>query len=111
MENSRALIPSSLRREVTVAAGVGAALVLPFVLLEAINREGFFASFPFVLFGVMWLLPAAFVLTVKSLTHGEKPGHLLGLVSRVALSMLIAWFWMQLVIDQMPCFLGVPNCD
>jgi hypothetical protein len=23
----------------------------------------------------------------------------------------IAWEWSALVIDQMPCFLGVPNCD
>jgi hypothetical protein len=24
---------------------------------------------------------------------------------------LIAWMWVGLVVDQMPCFLGVPNCD
>jgi hypothetical protein len=24
---------------------------------------------------------------------------------------LIAWEWGVIIVDQMPCFLGVPNCD
>jgi len=24
---------------------------------------------------------------------------------------LIAWLWAGALVDQMPCFLGVPNCD
>jgi hypothetical protein len=26
-------------------------------------------------------------------------------------SNLIAWLWISIVLDRMPCFLGVPNCD
>jgi hypothetical protein len=32
-------------------------------------------------------------------------------IGMLALLVLIAWFWVGLVDDQMPCFLGVPNCD
>jgi hypothetical protein len=24
---------------------------------------------------------------------------------------LLAWLWVGLIHDQMPCFLGVPNCN
>lgn len=30
---------------------------------------------------------------------------------RISLSNLIAWKWAGIVLDQMPCFLGIPNCD
>jgi hypothetical protein len=30
---------------------------------------------------------------------------------RVAFLVLIVWVWAGVIIDQMPCFLGVPNCD
>lgn len=33
------------------------------------------------------------------------------LVLRVAVLILIAWLWIGSVVDQMPCFPGVPNCD
>jgi hypothetical protein len=34
-----------------------------------------------------------------------------GLLLRIVFLLLIAWMWASLLIDQMPCFLGVPNCD
>ena len=30
---------------------------------------------------------------------------------KVVLLMFLAWLWVLIVVDQMPCFLGVPNCD
>jgi hypothetical protein len=30
---------------------------------------------------------------------------------RIATLIFIAWMWVAVVLDQMPCFLGVPNCD
>jgi hypothetical protein len=35
----------------------------------------------------------------------------INLLLRVAFLALIAWMWGGILIDQMPCFLGVPNCD
>ena len=26
-------------------------------------------------------------------------------------ALLTAWLWIGILMDQMPCFLGVPNCD
>jgi hypothetical protein len=32
-------------------------------------------------------------------------------VAKAALLLLIAFLWIALIRDGMPCFLGVPNCD
>ena len=91
---------------------VGAIVVVTFMILELFNRRddfgNFLANFPIPLFVVMWLLSAAFVGLVMSLPRSSS---LLRLVPRVVLVILIAWLWVGLVADQMPCFLGVPNCD
>ena len=94
------------RRTFTTSALIGFLVVLPFIVLELINRR-FDGNFPFPLFVVMWLLSFAFVLLVRPLA---RPGRL-HVALRVAGLILIGWVWTGLVIDQMPCFLGVPNCD
>lgn len=91
-------------------------LVLPFMILELVNRRGFHEGFPIVLFGLMWLLPLAFILILMPILrslparNGIMPSPL-SLLPRVVLMILIAWLWVVLLLDQMPCFLGVPNCD
>lgn len=91
-------------------------LVLSLVSLEAISRRSFGESFPFPLFATLWLLSVAFILTlrpvVRTLRGGDtiKPGRVT-ILARVALLVLVAWLWASLLLDQMPCFLGVPNCD
>ena len=84
-----------------VPAVAAFALVLPFVLLEAVNR-GVDRNFPVVLFALMWLLASAFVAILMRPSRWWL---------RAALLIPIAAFWVGLVVDQMPCFLGVPNCD
>lgn len=37
--------------------------------------------------------------------------HPVGLSIKFALLILLAILCTELVLDQMPCFLGVPNCD
>ena len=88
-------------RRFVVPVVVALGLVLPFVLLEAVNR-GVDRNFPVVLFALMWMLAAAFV---AILMRPSRP------LLRVVLLIPIAAFWVGLVVDQMPCFLGVPNCD
>jgi hypothetical protein len=99
------------------AALTGFLVVLPFMVLEGITTSGFATlGFPFALFIIMWLLAAVFMLTLMSTVRTIQVGNiamanLAFLVLKVVLLGLIAWEWVEIVIDQMPCFLGVPNCD
>ena len=91
-------------------------LVLPFMILELINRQGFNEGFPIPLFVIMWLLPLIFIVVLMPIVRNVRAGNSLmaspiSPLIRVVLLILIAWMWTSLLIDQMPCFLGVPNCD
>jgi hypothetical protein len=97
-----------------VPAVVGFVLAIPLALLELINRRGFNEGFPVVLFVLLWVLPAALFAgttsTIRILRsdRADAPGPL---ILRIAILGLIAWLWIAILTDQMPCFLGVPNCD
>jgi hypothetical protein len=91
-------------------------LVIPFMILELVHRRNFPESFPIVLFGLLWLLPMIFILTLMPIVRNVRAGN--GIVAnpvillvRVVLLSFIVWMWFGIVLDQMPCFLGVPNCD
>jgi hypothetical protein len=89
-------------------------LVLPFVLLELRNQP--LNSFPIVLFAFLWLLPLASFLIAMPLVRDAAARRQLaarpfGLLVRVVVVAAIAVVWFGVVRDQMPCFLGVPNCD
>ena len=90
--------------------------VVPFMILELVNRQNFNKDFPLPLFVIMWLLPMIFIVTLMPMVRNMRMGnglmaHPINLLIRVILLILIAWIWTSLLIDQMPCFLGVPNCD
>src|SRR5688500_12560634 len=100
------------------AALISFLLVLPFAILEAlnntINRQNTLGLV--VLFGLLWLLPVVFILilvpTVRKVPAGNGgTANSLGLLLRVALLVAVAMMWGGILIDQMPCFLGAPNCD
>jgi hypothetical protein len=38
-------------------------------------------------------------------------GNPFNFLVRITLLALITWLWAAILIDQLPCFLGVPNCD
>ena len=63
-----------------------------------------------VLFVIIWSLPTAFVALLGRLTNDEVRGKTISMLGLAAL-ILIAWFWLALIVDQWPCFSGVPNCD
>ena len=91
-------------------------LVFPFMILELVNRRNFHEGFPITLFGLMWLLPILFIITMMPIVRNIRAGNSIIanpviLLLRVVFLAFIAWLWMGLLIDQMPCFLGVPNCD
>ena len=100
------------------AALISFLLVLPFAILESLfntvntqNGLGLVA-----LFGLMWLLSMAFIVILVSLVRSVRAGtpimaNPVTMLFRVACLALIAMMWGGIVIDQLPCFLGVPDCD
>jgi hypothetical protein len=101
--------------DLKAAAIAGCVLVLPFVALEWTNRQGFPEGFPAALYAAMWLLAALFVVIVMPVlrmpAERRSTADVVSLLSRVVLGIAVAGVWIGLVQDQMPCFLGVPNCD
>lgn len=91
-------------------------LVIPFAILEVVNRRGYGEPFPFQLFAMMWLMAFcfAFILTptVRSLMPARSGSANRSIIlPGLASLLLLAWGWIGLIRDQMPCFLGVPLCD
>lgn len=99
-----------------LAAILSFVIVLPFIILELVNRRGFNEGFPFPLFGFLWVLPIIFIVTLTPIVQNVRAGNRvmakpIFFLLRVAFLLFIAWFWGSIMLDQLPCFLGVPNCD
>jgi hypothetical protein len=95
---------------------ISALLVLPFAILEVINSPSAAADFPFPLFVALWLLLVTFILMLLPIVRSVRVESPLRVtlyrhLPRIALMIILAGLWVGLVLDQMPCFLGVPNCD
>jgi hypothetical protein len=106
----------SLFSNLTSATIIGFIIVLPFALLElTFNKTANIRDFT-ALFGFLWLLSTVAVLILIPIAQNIRAGNRvaakpLNLLLRVAFSALITTFWLGIIIDQLPCFLGVPNCD
>lgn len=95
---------------------IGLLFMIPFMVMEVVNTQNINAIFNIPLYGIMWLLPTIFILILLSMVQTVLVGNSLmanpiSLFMRVVFLLFIAWFWISLLIDQMPCFLGIPNCD
>lgn len=95
---------------------LSAVLVLPLVGLEVVNHGLFNANFPLPLFVILWLLPCIILLILMPIVRqlrmgGLVPRDAIVVVFKGALLVSLASVWLLIVVDQMPCFLGVPNCD
>ena len=107
----------TITTDIRSAAFVSSVLVLPFVILEFVfnnvNKQN--ALGLTLLFGLLWLLPSAFIVSlgpiVRSLWARSGMMSPTNLLLRVAFSAVVAMAWGVLLIDQLPCFVGVPNCD
>ena len=91
-------------------------LVIPFMILELVNRRNFHEGFPIVLFGFLWLLQMIFIVTVMSTVRNVRAGNNIiadpiNFLFRVVLLVFLTMLWAGILIDQVPCFVGVPNCD
>lgn len=100
-----------LRSPVTL----GSLLTMPFIMLELWNQPVSRHDFPFLLFGWLWFLSILFVLFARSVVTTLRAGTIMErpvqFLTAAASLMLVAVMWSGLMSDQLPCFLGVPNCD
>jgi hypothetical protein len=108
----------TISQDFRLAALLSTILVLPFIILEAVNQPLTAQSIPAltILFGLLWLLPLAFIVTLTPIVRTVRGGgatlaNPLPLVIRLVFLALLFLVWSGLLVDQMPCFLGVPNCD
>src|SRR4030095_7061132 len=95
---------------------IGLLFVVPFMIMEAVNTQNINTIFNVPLFGIMWLLPTVFILILMPIVRDVRAGNSLtaeplSLLFSTVFLILIAFIWTSLLMDQMPCFLGVPNCD
>jgi hypothetical protein len=84
--------------------------------MEWVNQPAFLEDFPVAIFGMMWFLSAAFIfILLPILREARSRNNLLAspmkLIIRLIPLALMARMWAGILIDQMPCFLGVPFCD
>ena len=93
-------------------------LVLPFAILEFLNNTITKQNAPglIVLFGLLWLLPLAFIIILVPIVRTVRAGQSvmanpINLLFRVAFLSFIGMIWVGIIIDQIPCFMDVPNCD
>ena len=108
----------SIAIDLTSAALISLILILPLALLESLNNTITKQSAPslIVLFGLLWLLPTAFILILVPMVRTVRAGRSvmanpINLLLRVALLGVIAMIWGGILIDQFHCFMGVANCD
>ena len=99
-------------------AVAGLFVMLPFALLELRHRgsgPGSLSTFPFPLFVLMWALPMFAVNAVAPIVRPSTRASVLTRPARLALRLagaaVAATLWVLIVQDQLPCFMGIPNCD
>lgn len=95
---------------------IGVLFVIPFIVMEVVNTRNINAVFNIPLFGIMWLLPTIFIIILMPVIRNVRTGNSFAekpvtLVLSILFLVLIALAWGSIVADQMPCFLGAPNCD
>jgi hypothetical protein len=95
---------------------INATLVAPFIVLQLVNRRTYHEDFPFVLFTfmslhslfiVLLLTPALRCLQTERNLRALGLGHWVGFL----LGVFFVFVYTNVVLDQLPCFLGMPNCD
>jgi hypothetical protein len=107
---------SSFITNLKLPAIISSILVAPFMVLEFVNRRHFHESFPVPLLSLLWLLPVVFVLILRPVVRNVRAGkgikaYPISFLLAVIFLVLTAWIWVGTILDQMPCFLGIPNCD
>jgi hypothetical protein len=98
------------------SAVAGLVATMPFMVLQWVNMRDFWTDFPIPVFGSLWIFAAVFLGTIRAvINQARMPGKTVASKMLVVVGMVfafaVAMVWIGFVVDQMPCFLGVPNCD
>jgi hypothetical protein len=98
------------------SAAAGLAATIPLMVLQWVNMPDMWADFPIAVFGSLWVFAALFVGTAGAVlkqvrTPDKTMAMKMWLVAGIGFALAVAMVWIGFVADQMPCFLGVPNCD
>jgi hypothetical protein len=103
-----------MQKFLTFMLPVFAALIItfPFMALEFKNQHYSARDFPVALFAFLSAVSAVIALLWMSILRSIKTaGNRLLILARFTLLLSLAILWWEIVNDQLPCFLGVPNCD
>ena len=97
------------------AALIGLLLTLPFVALELTfnssqSDQGVGVLFVFI-WGLLTALTALTISLVRTIRSGRSVLSPMNLALKLPLLSVIAVIVITLIADQLPCFLGIPNCD
>jgi hypothetical protein len=112
-QNTEEEFMRTLATDVRSAALFSLLLVLPLLLLELfLNQSTNWGPGSLVLYGTLYILAAGFVLALTVVVRNARAkDNTFKLVVGALAFVMLAFVWGTLVLDQMPCFLGVPNCD
>ena len=101
------------RPSLSMLAGLSS--VIPFIAMEFVNGGFSRYGFPLILFVALWLVASFFFYSlstgVNMIRFPDRPARKALGILVLSSSIFFAWFWIMVVIDQMPCFLGIANCD
>ena len=92
-------------------------LALMFDIAQRLNTFSFKDAVDFiVVFGLLWLGMTAIVFILRPIVRNVRAGeslltHPAKMIFAVAALSCIAFFVGGVIVDQYPCWLGVPNCD
>jgi len=95
---------------------LGLLCVLPFAVMEIVNLGRIPDPFPYAIFLYLWLMFALFLICLFALvrlakSRVSKQERLPALLLNALVLLFSVMSIVYLLADQMPCFLGVPNCD
>ena len=103
--------------DIAIGAIISSCIVFPLMLLEYVNTEGFAGKgFPAALYIALWLMPFLLLVLMIPVVRHLRSGNGLDrnrviFVLKTALAIGIVVIWVNILMDQAPCFMGVPNCD
>ena len=104
----------NLRTRITYSIVIGLLATGPFVFLQGIYSSGFPRGIPFAIFIPLWVLATGFSYLVFSICRTAYKTPLkewvVPFLLKISITIPIVLSWTNIVVDQMPCFLGGTGC-
>jgi hypothetical protein len=105
-----------LAKGILFAVAFAVLLVAPFFILEVVNSPSAQVELPSVLFAFMFAHAALISVAISpAVLHAVNTRSLRSLSKLhwcgAAIGLALLGIYAGVIMDQMPCFMGVPNCD